>query len=132
MKHLITLVAAFILQACGPSLHLGDFAQYAYDFRSEAAKRGVEVILADVYIEYHVLDAKTLADCRGGSDKIIRVDPVKWETLTEAQREVLMYHEFGHCLLDKDHTPYTIMQSTLLNADYYVGNKESLLDQLFR
>lgn len=65
----------------------------------------------------------TLALCRyfksNPQARAIFIDKNKWYTLTDAQKEVLIYHEIGHCDLQQfvhrndwmiDGCPYTIMR----------------------
>ena len=40
---------------------------------------------------------------RGGVGEKIEIRRSRWEELSEASREQLLYHELGHCVLDKGH-----------------------------
>ena len=43
------------------------------------------------------------SDLDGKYHAEIFVDKEQWETLNHLQREVLVYHELGHCILDYNH-----------------------------
>jgi len=52
-----------------------------------------------------------LATCDQGSSGTltIRVDFQKWQGLTLAQQETVMFHELGHCVLKRDHNDADVM-----------------------
>jgi len=74
-------------------------------------------------------------------NKEIRVDPVSWQQLGSMRKEFLIFHELGHCALNREHLDEkdnngyckSIMHSSTdvcLN-NYNNDTKESLLDELF-
>lgn len=64
----------------------------------------------------------------------IEIDPDYWFSTTETKKEVLLFHELGHCILGRDHEeeklyytipksimfPYVFETSYLLYRSYYV------------
>jgi hypothetical protein len=57
-----------------------------------------------------------------------------WLSSDPVVREILVYHELGHCLLNYDHveTDITdIMFPNLINSVYYRENRDEILDNFF-
>ena len=54
-----------------------------------------------------------------------------WDRTQPESRQILIYHELGHCVLGKGHEEYGIMQPVLLLADEYYHNKEGILREFF-
>lgn len=72
------------------------------------------------------------AYCKSGSyTPSIVVDQVYWDASSAAQREQLMYHELGHCLLGQHHRLNSIMAEGGVDDDLYVSNREYWLHELF-
>jgi hypothetical protein len=95
----------------------------------------------DVDISFKSLDEPTVGLCwsetyHNGEKKgiEIEIDPDYWFSTTETRKEVLLFHELGHCILDRGHEeeklyyniPKSIMfptvfeRSYLLYRSYYV------------
>lgn len=57
-----------------------------------------------------------------------------WITSSEVLRELLVYHELGHCLLNYDHVEtdtYDIMYPSIINQYYYSEHRHEILDKFF-
>jgi len=70
--------------------------------------------------------------------KEITIDPVAWGIASSVKREVLMLHELGHCILNRDHidnmrenVPASIMYPNTTPHYFYEEKKESYLRELF-
>lgn len=64
----------------------------------------------------------------------ITLDNQDWLKLTDTQREALLFHELGHCVLSLGHIegrPH-IMNSVLISEDYYRENRGQLINDLFQ
>lgn len=77
------------------------------------------------------------------SKNLIIIDENRWYTLKEYQKEIVVYHELGHCLQDKEHpkvdTNYDIIErkDSIMNEllyiteqDYY-ENRDLYIEELF-
>ena len=79
---------------------------YVQIFLEEAAHRGKHI---DLYAEGLVVNFGTLSRGKAGRcrpndfPKQITIDSSQWEKLDAPQREVLVFHELGHCILNRDH-----------------------------
>ena len=116
-------------------------------FAAEGAKRGITVDYEEARIEGLFQDiggGNTLGQCFRNTDKprkvIIDID--FWADATEPEREFLIFHELGHCFLDRDHLDDTIpnsnvcvsiMHATPQSCSFSLtdDNREEYLDELF-
>lgn len=140
-----TLVIIFIfLSACGmPRTHEShsDFNKYKERFEQET---GVEVSVAIIYDAN--LSNEFAAVCEIFSDgyKLIRINELYWSYYGEGAREELVYHELGHCVLDRDHSEeltippaysYAIPNSIMYpyafgNSFYYLVFRDHYVEEL--
>ncbi len=89
---------------CRAGVNAGQFQQYVVAFQKEAVKFHRDVIADSLTIQSGSLPAGTLALCTlGNGIPLITVSPDYWPKLTEQQREMVLFHELGHCLLGKIH-----------------------------
>lgn len=84
----------------------------------------------EAFVNMHVVE----------SFREIVVDAEQWWRLTNTQREILIFHELGHCELGREHDrtvfetgiPTTLMNPDILNPFYYLLNKKYYIDELFQ
>ncbi len=116
------------------------------NFVEEASTHGLDISLDNfdigAYIE-NIEQRGTLGQCKSYSNgsKQIFIDEPYWNRVDEIKREYLVFHELGHCLLDRDHNDSrdsdgictSIMQSGNGGCDgiYNLTNREILLNELF-
>lgn len=117
-------------------------------FADEAAKRGITVDYEAARIEgliQMIRNDVVLGQCFRNEDKPRKViiDFEYWNapSTTEADREFLIYHELGHCFLDREHDDNfdsngvctSIMHSTPQACIFELTgeNREAYLDELF-
>ena len=91
-----------ILTGCGlPHSYSSDpdFDLYKQKFEQET---GVRVT---VPIVYDSLGKETVGLCETFADgyRLIRIDTDFWQTMGNGGKEEVIYHELGHCQLDRDH-----------------------------
>lgn len=72
-----------------------------------------------------------------GTHQNITIDQEFWDRASDLQKEVLVYHELGHCALGRDHTedligsrPKSIMYPKVLKEKYYKEFQEDYLEEL--
>jgi thioredoxin 1 len=73
------------------------------------------------------------AECHTGTTaNTIIIDEVTWKLLPEENRNELVMHEGGHCILNLAHTKTGIMTTkALMKPAYYRANYSRLLNDLF-
>lgn len=136
MKPLIILVLSFLTPSCGPGLG-SDYAQftaYVDYFVAEGAARGrvIDPFGLKIYLvdKLENEDNGVIGICYSGG--YIYLKKSYWEKATLAGRETLIYHEMGHCLLDKDHSSCpNLMCPTVLDGDEFEQHRKQYLDVLF-
>ena len=94
------------------------------------------------------VDAVCWSSASTGRGEKIEIRRSRWDVLSEASREQLLYHELGHCVLTKDHNyghewgsrgiwcpssimnPYTFTDGQIKNC--YIPDHEDYLEELRR
>lgn len=80
---------------------------YFQSFQVEAAARGktIDYSVKDLEGRIEPLEGNAIGQCRSNSllpDEVI-IDEDYWSNASELQREFVVFHELGHCMLDRSH-----------------------------
>jgi hypothetical protein len=152
-KYSILLVAMIILfESCEKdSIYSNDvyidsnLEVYFELFANEGLSRGVNIDYSVQRIEGYIenITGNIAGECHHDSafpSKII-VDRQYWNRATTTEREFLVFHELGHCYLNREHLDTqnadgscaSIMHSGLTNCinAYSPSTRERYLDELF-
>lgn len=120
--------------------------EYFDRFVDEAAERGVVVdFLADPVNGYIrvITSQNVIGQCAHKEDEpnTVIIDKLYWDAATDLEREFLVFHELGHCVLDREHLDnsdgqgFCVSMMTsgtgLCTIRYTAVNRESMLDELF-
>lgn len=148
LKQFIWFICLFLVVSCGkddnsnihPSLqrHFDNFAE-------EAAERGLEVDYGELGLEagFATLSSGIIGQCQRNEDmpNIVTVDRVFWLEFTELEKERVIFHELGHCILNRGHTDgvrddgtcESIMATSVqtCNSNYSIETREEYFDELF-
>jgi len=116
-------------------------------FAEEGAKRGITVDYEAERIEgllQEITQRDVLGQCFRNIDRPRKVviDRTEWENSNDARREFLIFHELGHCFLDRGHTDakdsegncVSIMHSAIsLCPEFELteDNRDGFIDELF-
>jgi hypothetical protein len=162
MKNILALTI-FALSGCGPAFSVINnaeidpaFIPYVQTFLFEAEKHGYAVnknLINGISMHFsNEVVLPQLAFCRIYRDNLeIHVLKNKWEDSNTAARELLIYHELGHCIMGKQHNdaniilsslehrndnfgytgPASIMNSHAIPSAWYAGNREQYLTEFF-
>ena len=119
---------------------------YFQSFEQEANYYGLEISLDEIdisaYVE-HIEERGTLGQCKSYSNgsKEVVIDNFYWSQADDLEREYLVFHELGHCILGREHHDSrdasgictSIMQSGngSCRGIYNEENREKLLEELF-
>jgi len=119
-------------------------------FEEEANKRNLSFAdqVADTEIHLvEIISGGVLGQCVREEDdpNQIHLDRTYWEdeNTTDLQKEFVVFHELGHCILNRDHINtadnngvcVSVMyngNSSMCNLSYTEDNREELLDELFK
>jgi len=111
----LVTIFSFALSACASDPY---FKNYEDAFYKEAKRRKVATIKTIIRFQepdVTIYGVKALGDCVRQQDipNLIRIAADTWKNLDERCRKALIWHELGHCALDKDHTKTGIMAPIL-------------------
>lgn len=101
MKQLIYMTLV-LLSACGKVYQVdADFQPYVAEFERLGVKK-----VDNLIIEYgETSNASAGATCYLGSGTPrIAVDKEGWSQIHDSQRRQTLFHEMGHCVLNREHT----------------------------
>lgn len=73
------------------------------------------------------------AECHKWEDGTRRLvfNPYMWAKLDSGQHQWVVYHELGHCMLDREHTETGIMKPNCGDVGEFEASKDRLLSGLF-
>ena len=106
-----------------------------WEFAERFAEELEVEVDTDMIIGFGPLPSPTVGLCTVWTStkkryKQITVDPEFWADAEDERKELLMYHELGHCVLDLGHSDGGVMSDTLIHNEIYVSNKEQLLKDM--
>ena len=91
------------------------FQKYVDRFILEAEQRGMEIDFSDtgLQMEFGVVPPEAAGVCNGRGDAtsgshVIFVRRTSWNDYSDSQRERLVFHELGHCELNRGHRNDTL------------------------
>jgi hypothetical protein len=89
------------------------FQSYVNDFINDGASVGYHVEIDDLTIQFTGnLTAETLGECIYTETRAIVIDAQDWANETDEYKRVVLYHELGHCVLNREHVfTGTILQT---------------------
>lgn len=170
----LALILLLITSACAPQFKgqgvkvATEFASYASNFERQSELAGRPVQLSNITIEFDLTleppktvgSAWVLAYCQPGFQKVVTVNPYFWNggeykdslgvkrsitASTTAQKEQVLFHELGHCMMGREHedgsipsldrnimTPSSIMNSFMISTNTYKTNYEYYMKELFQ
>lgn len=124
-----------------------DLQKYFTLFEAEGKARGIDVDLAAAQIAGEIItiqEEQVVGQCSVNTstgEKILRIDKTYWTKATAMQREFLIFHELGHCFLDRAHIDRadgngnceSMMHSGLRDCkfSYTPASRAAYLDELF-
>jgi hypothetical protein len=138
MKYLFPLVI-LMLTGCGgietPRLEIAGFESYVAKFEqyAEAAGRPIKILSLKIKLA-DIPPPAPIAYCANANSDIpvITLDRNYWNTAIEADKEPIILHELGHCILKRGHVNYrSIMEPSSPSGFVYLPNKDYYLKELF-
>lgn len=122
-----------------------DLAPYLKSFEDEATQRGLSISFTETPVNAIFVsetDRLDLGWCSSKPNDIntININVVFWPGIPAMQKERLVFHELGHCVLNRSHLEtvalnghcLSIMNSARRCADNYnTETREKYLDELF-
>ncbi len=149
MKNVIYILIVFCIYSCTKADHISidpNLQEYYDLFIEEANKRSVTLSPEATNVTMHFTDipsSQVLGQCRYNpkAPNNVEIDFHHWNTFDDETKEFVVFHELGHCILDRDHRDdidssgrcESIMHSYkgLCIFEYFGSNREGYLDELF-
>lgn len=105
---LLIVLSSLAFSGCGkkaPVRDVGEFESYLNRFEEEFHEfSGFQLAEPSITVRLGTLSKTQLAVCRLNSEgAAITVNDLYWNSLSPAHKELVMYHEFGHCLESRKH-----------------------------
>lgn len=125
-----------MLSGCGKSILYDPlfFKEYSNLFERESITYSYPTKIDDISVRFSTELPNTIAGrCTINiGTPLIEINISKWEYLSSEQKEILLFHELGHCVYrDSNHVLGTtaIMSKYLLSG--YLGKRDELLNEYF-
>lgn len=147
MRIAAVLLSLLMMGACHKEAGLVDspLKTYLEAFKQEALVRGITIDYSIRQIEARLQlheDNARLGWCDYNYDQpdLIVINTFYWEILDDFEKEKLVFHELGHCVLNRPHLDEvrqdgrckSIMHSgQKCSDDYTNGSRDTYLDELF-
>jgi hypothetical protein len=154
MARSLLMLCLFVLAACGrdPTLEeRSEFEPYLERFQAYSAQYGRDASNdGRVRILFGILKANEIGVCEQSPFQPPRVlvSRSAWAIRSDVGREALIFHELGHCLLDRDHrddvvrltggrggrtvvAPASLMHTRGVRPQLYAESKDYYLRELF-
>lgn len=136
MKTLLITASLLFLAACGRQIE-PEFQGLVTAFESEG-----NVAVGHLIVKFGDLPNKGergICEKSPLSTPTITIDRATWAKQTQLQREKVLYHELGHCVLDRDHNetrddynqPISIMAQGEIDSGHYIEAHQNYMDELF-
>ncbi len=118
---------------------------YFESFAQEAVKRGVMIEWSDehIYADIVNVEDEAVGQCltyEQGKNQV-NIDRQYWQSSNGLQREFLIFHELGHCILKRSHLDLANFDGTCMSVmssgqgvcrrNYTTATRKSYLDELF-
>lgn len=128
-------------------VQLEESGSYLRLFRAEAEKRNININYEGLRVyfvdKFHprMEEMGVIGLCDFQSDKqIVYIRRPSWNSYDSMQREMLIFHEIGHCLLgqvhdqsmDFDSVPVDLMFPASFPSFYYAQQRTQFLDRMFK
>lgn len=147
MQRLLFTASVFLLIASGcgrpvtSASQYGAFDSYVENFKAEASRQQVATSHKPLRFEVGSLPTGKVGLCTSEFDSaLITIDPTAWAKMSSARKEALVFHELGHCLLNRphddkwvgdEHRPSSVMNTFLLSGIVYSEHRQTFLNELF-
>ena len=124
-----------------PILNDPTLVPYLNSFYSTGIAYGKTVNLTDVAVAFGTVSAaNVLGSCAPhGTQMVVTVNAVKWATSPLWKRNLVLFHELGHCVLSRAHLtnlddngiPTSLMYPIALTEAEYEANYSNYMHELF-
>jgi len=147
--YIIMTTSIFYITACSddPEIVIDTEIQpYLDSFLIEGEARGIEIDLSDLHLSAYISETSSdeiIGQCLhfGEEHKEIVIARAFWDDASDIEKEFIVFHELGHCILDRSHNDTTDGQGrclSIMNSGsircrnlYNSDTRPVFLDELF-
>ncbi len=122
------------------------FSDYVSRFEQASVTYGRPIQVTDLTMQFGQVDSGGESGARGdcswvsGQTPVVTLSADAWSSSTDAEREELVFHELGHCVLGEKHVagindqgiPRSIMDPSEISGAIYSQNRDYYLTTLFQ
>lgn len=132
MKYLVLIL---ILCSCASHESIFIVHETALPYVRKFEKIG-NLQIKNLVVNVQKIDEPRLGECRPGHVPVINLSIDDWYSdsySSSEDRELLMFHELGHCILGRGHYPDTssIMFKSFIGGENYIRNYNHYISELF-
>jgi hypothetical protein len=151
MMILVLALPAMGLVACDKKAKLRDtlfvapeLQPFVSKFEEEALKQGRSLKIKNLHAQFtDKLEYPATGECNASEGTpVVRISLAFWQTASDASKQVAMFHELGHCILERPHDdaviflngqyiPRTLMIASELDSAVFLANYDYYMQELF-
>lgn len=123
-----------------------EFLAYLAEFEAEAQLRSKDLgeTMETLSVRFVDIDSDAAGQCitYTNGERVIEINRTSWNSLADSGRELLLFHELGHCVLNRGHLNdknedgqcSSIMRESTQTCpiNYNVTTREAFLNELFK
>lgn len=135
-----------VATACGraPVLQIDEpFKPYVQRFEQLSIERGNGVQIVDLKVSFGKMQSEYengACEIIGDNTPTVYINEVTWNRLTDIDREALIFHELGHCVLRRGHideieedgSPKSLMHPYRIQTRIYEMHEQKYVVELFK
>jgi hypothetical protein len=135
-KVVLTVISLMISIGCQRKANYGDtpdeavFRPYVESFDAAYGGTMPEILFFFAELENSAAECVKLDT----GERIINVNSISWEWYSRAQKRSLIWHELGHCVLNRDHTAadsISHMSPSVQQTDFIEQNQDEMDAEMF-
>lgn len=154
MKLLAMMLVGILGSTCLAEIDAGEFSAYVHEFQNAAKKYGPitdlktwkssEISISHLRVRFSrpgdIRPEGELAYCEWQDDvPTVVIDRDSWGIDDQKKNKMVMFHELGHCVLDREHCegmniegyPNSLMASQVFDPTIYYAHEDYYLQELF-
>lgn len=142
LRSILFISVCYMLMGCGQGFRAINHGQVDPEFQPYVdlfmEYANLPVIHVDMY--FNPQSGNVIGVCyKRGNDRKVEIDVEWWDKAGELDREILIFHELGHCVLEKPHTNFdledgcggSVMNEYHIGAYCYDKHYDHYIEELF-
>jgi Zn-dependent peptidase ImmA (M78 family) len=143
MKNLLFLIFSIIISGCATGYQVDELIVYGFEdyitkFENDSIIYGRPTKIQELVIQFGDLrgyreEKNVVGLCQRAYNfqpPIITIDLNYWQQITDAEKEWLVYHELGHCILNREHREDRIRENNCVASVMYPKTEYACYENL--